>query len=165
MSENECSVVPPSAEHHETVAIPSENNSNSSCDTAKVCVVGAKEKKKVRRAFSMPLNPFRLSRRFLGKQSPKSCGSPPNAATATDCLSQSKGTTTNEKSAQPAAAATTTTMNETESNRENSAAPDAKHHQRVFRRTSFKKFMSRIAQQMTSISIGVSHIKCISLNN
>lgn len=103
-----------------------------------------KEKKKsIRRAFSMPRNPFRLSRRV--KCANAANGHEQNAETtaaaligADDGNQSMNGNSEPEQQQQP-------------------HGQDNKH--RIFRRSAWKKFLSRIAQQMTSSSIGVSTVR------
>lgn len=137
-----------------TKTLPPSSSSSSSGGA------GTGGKKKIRRAFSMPRNPFRLSRRFKTGTSSSGKELPDN--------NQSKDQVTNVDGA-PHNTTTPTTMNETEvaAGRmyESSTAPTTNNNinnitnnnkNRLFRRTSWKKFLSRIAQQMTSINIGVS---------
>lgn len=120
------------------------NNNKSSLVINSVAVQnesGKEKKKSIRRAFSMPRNPFRLSRRVKST----------NAANG------------NEQNAETMAAAVTSadggnqSLNGVSVPEQQPREQDNKH--RIFRRSAWKKFLSRIAQQMTSSSIGVSTVR------
>ena len=98
-------------------------------------VINNKEKKKVRRAFSMPRNPFRLSQKIKITKEDTDSNMVTNKSGTLTSISQSE-----------------------EPQQEQPQKPQRNEtgKARVFRRSSWKKFVSRIAQQMTSINIGVS---------
>lgn len=141
----------------------SSSSSNNNCSSA-----GGK--KKIRRAFSMPRNPFRLSRRFKTGTSASSGKELQDNNQSKDQVTDidgahhqtnttTKTTTLNESEMaagrvviESSNMATTITNNNSSINNNNSS----NNKNRLFRRTSWKKFLSRIAQQMTSINIGVS---------
>lgn len=111
-----------------------------------------KEKKKVRRAFSMPRNPFRLSRRFKSKDQNHDNESVKSNLKMNNC---NKQTTMEDKSKTlPSTAITRTEGGLEQQQQRNHNEQDNKH--RMFRRSAWKKFLSRIAQQMTAVNIGVS---------
>lgn len=126
------------------------NNKNSIVAAASVAVhneSGKEKKKSIRRAFSMPRNPFRLSRRV--KCTNAANGHEQNAeTTAAALIGADAGNQSMNGNSEP------------EPEPEQQQQPheqDNKH--RIFRRSAWKKFLSRIAQQMTSSSIGVSTVR------
>lgn len=159
-----------------------ENTRNSD-----VVVNVSKEKKKLRRAFSMPRNPFRLSRRFNKntKESDASAIQTTKLSEIGDCAKVTPNRSTQTMSSALSAAApppppppssqlssastppnqaTATSVAPTTAMATTTITPTmngtgAAHKHRIFRRPSFKKFLSRIAQQVTSINIGVSSLR------
>lgn len=139
---------------------------------------------RLRRAFSMPRNPFRLSLRkhnnpdmVAGRTEVKgndTIPTPPNKSTFDDDVTAATTTVTNDSasssstsnsSVTKSAAAVVThisseNMVELQKQQEpqqiSSAASTSSNKHRIFRRSSWKKMISRFAQQMTSINIGVS---------
>lgn len=143
------------------------------------------KKRNIRRAFSMPRNPFRLSRRVkittIAKNDQIVEGDDTIMAPATNNCNQSfhsidgncngsnnnSTTVTIVKNNTLPTGTTTATMNGTtnilytgasqsqsQQKQQQEHEQDNKH--RMFRRSAWKKFLSRIAQQMTSSNIGVS---------
>lgn len=94
-----------------------------------------KKTKKIRRTFSMPRNPFRMSIKRNDENTTDT-----NASTITTTTPPKTPTNTN----------TTIIHDEDDSNKIGST-------KRLFRRSSLRKFITRIAQQMTSVNIGVSY--------
>lgn len=126
---------------------------------------------KIRRAFSIQRNPFRLSLRknnqdmVAGRTEVKgndTIATPPNKSTFDTVVDDVTATTTTNDSAScnssvtSAAAAVTHISEEQEPQQISSAASTSSNKHRIFRRSSWKKMISRFAQQMTSINIGVS---------
>lgn len=133
-----------------TAPTPSSSSANS----------GSASGKKLRRAFSMPRNPFRLSRRFKsggsvpGKDLPNTDettdGVAENGATPLAAAAAPASITNGTEAAAGVGGDNSTTMSTM------TVTKNTNNKHRLFRRTSWKKFLSRIAQQMTSINIGVS---------
>lgn len=117
-----------------------------------------KEKKKVRRAFSMPRNPFRLSRRIKLKSEQSQHQNNLNECSKDDSMTNttiiSTITTMEDKSKTLPSPSTKMGESEQQHHQKNNNEQDNKY--RMFRRSAWKKFLSRIAQQVTSVNIGVS---------
>lgn len=138
-SENEWATAADSSQSQQT----NQANNKDSMVAESVAVQnesGKEKKKSIRRAFSMPRNPFRLSRRVKITNTANS----------------------NEQNAETTAAALIGADAGNQSMNGNSVPEQQPHEQdnkhRIFRRSAWKKFLSRIAQQMTSSSIGVSTV-------
>lgn len=162
-----------------TAAVPPPNaNSTISSEFAAVTNAIKEKKKIIRRAFSMPRNPFRLSKRV--KITNATTKSTSMDATATTPSSQNRGKSAQTADSADEEAATVqnknntlpSTLNEHETatatvnGKINHSLMEMSHSEqqqqkdnskyRMFRRSAWKKFLSRIAQQMTSGNIGVS---------
>lgn len=168
-----------------TAATSTPSTQTSTISSELVAVTNAiKEKKKIiRRAFSMPRNPFRLSKRVkITNATNKSTSMDTTTTKATmsngchqsvqtnsddDELNAMKtvilqhknntlpSTLTEHETAKATVngkiAQSLTEMSDSEQQQQQK---DSKY--RMFRRSAWKKFLSRIAQQMTSSNIGVS---------
>jgi hypothetical protein len=103
--------------------------------------------KKIRKSFSMR-NPFRLSKRNnKNSEDSNQC----------DAINSENDKSDDKKMIKTEKIENLTAKDSSEGVNINNGGTK----KTVFRRSSFKKFLTRIAQQMTSINIGVSHIKQI----
>lgn len=118
------------------------NNKDGIVATSVQNEIGKEKKKSIRRAFSMPRNPFRLSRRV--KITNTANNNEQNAETTAAALI--------------GADAGNQSMNGNSMPEQQQQLHEQDNKHRIFRRSAWKKFLSRIAQQMTSSSIGVSTV-------
>ncbi|XP_001361226.4 ubiquitin carboxyl-terminal hydrolase 43 isoform X1 [Drosophila pseudoobscura] len=133
--------------------------------------------KKIRRAFSMPRNPFRWSRKFKTAAAAAAIASDAESGAGKDNAGERRGSHTAISScvsggrgrsgsiislssyeAAPGDAAATTTTNtyaNSNSNHTNNSTSNSNKRARVLRRSSFKKFLNRIAQHLSAtVNVG-----------
>ncbi|XP_017149037.2 ubiquitin carboxyl-terminal hydrolase 43 isoform X2 [Drosophila miranda] len=135
--------------------------------------------KKIRRAFSMPRNPFRWSRKFKTAAAVAAIASDAESGAGKDNAGERRGSHTAVSScvsggrgrsgsiislssyeAAPGDAAATTTTNtyaNSNSNHTNNSTSNSNKRARVLRRSSFKKFLNRIAQHLSAtVNVGTN---------
>ncbi|XP_022228757.2 ubiquitin carboxyl-terminal hydrolase 43 isoform X2 [Drosophila obscura] len=136
--------------------------------------------KKIRRAFSMPRNPFRWSRKFKTAAAAAAITTDAESGAGKDnagerrgshtaissCVSGGRGRSGSivslssyEAAPGDAAAATTTTNTNanSNSNNTNNSNSNSNKRARVLRRSSFKKFLNRIAQHLSAtVNVGAN---------
>lgn len=127
----------------------------------------AKERrgKLIRRAFSMPRNPFRLSRRAKNATSSTIVETSVASVNGNDTTSNEHNLGNNDDACNQSvdsAGSSETTKRSTlpvgamMENRQQKTEIEQDNKHRLFRRSAWKKFLIRIAQQLTSNTLGVS---------
>lgn len=116
-----------------------------------------KKKKSLRRSFSIPQNPFRLSKRVKCRKDNENNGDKVVASDCNESIGSINGdATTNDTLRAPTTITTTTAVTATADRQQQHTQREQDNKHRSFLRSAWKKFLSRIAQQLTSSNIGVS---------